>query len=139
MDPPLVGFFTCFVLNVAFQEAVVRAISAECFKFSFFRSSLAVLCYAAPSCPMGLFSLCCFPLLCSLFLSYLSNWFCLALLCFTVFLFFPFFAFADDFSLLLLWLGFCIVCFSLLLLLYRAVPFFACLACLAWWIPFLFL
>lgn len=64
----------------------MRAISAECFKFSFFRSSLAVLCYAAPSCPMGLFSLCCFPLLCSLFLSYLSNWFCLALLCFTVFL-----------------------------------------------------
>ena len=80
--------------------------------------------------------------LCVVFLCFVAFFFPIfligfALPCFALLCSFPFFAFADDFSLLLLWLGFCIVCFSLLLLLYRAVPFFACLACLAWWIPFL--
>ena len=82
--------------------------------------------------------------LCVVFLCFVAFFFPIfligfALPCFALLCSFPFFAFADDFSLLLLWLGFCTVCFSLLLLLYRAVPFFACLACLAWRIPFLFL
>lgn len=105
----------------------------------FFLSSLAALWCDVPSSPIGPFSRWCFPLHFSIsFLFLFVTGF--ALRCFSLlnsFLYYPCICRCLFSAAPLAWL--CIVCFLLVLVLYYAIPFFACFSFLARYIPFLLL